>query len=406
MGLFDLFRKKTPESRAGRPRPKKPKKDAADDKFVVPEGHEICTVAPVPFPGVFRTEGSVVVVSFGAASDEPDRELAFVRGKVEEALSDAASVARIVKPSGVLNLEELVYGADEPLFTIASPFVATFHVGVVPLLMASPARLQALLALFHHIASQRDPERPQAAYFVDAPSPATSLLAGWLRVLDVDVRIPDQNAIFAEVRRPDGSIEGMPLGAPHPTSLPDSDRYIWKVNAEKAHAASTGNAARKAKLEEEERAYLAEHVAKAGVKRGSTALVRSPKLTRILESVGTAEDKLAQMAELAGEILSREAPVVYLQEPDGGVQLRSSGPMERGIYVYPDITTARWAAEDLGRAPGTFTLAAAPGKAIFEVAAKDGIGVAVGAYRDRKTPIHALFTKELVRAVAGPSEGG
>lgn len=399
MGLFDFFRKNPSEKRTGPARPKKPL--GKGETFTVPEGHHVTTVSPVPFPGAFRTPGGVIVASFGAAGDEPLHEMLEVFAKVDQLLIDGSVTARLVQPRGTLELSELVYGAGQPIATIASPLITVFHVGTPQLLMSDAVRLQTLLSFFHHVASLRNPERLQAAYFVEAPNACTAMLAGFLRVLDVDVRTPHQNVIHAELERPDGAIECMPVGAPYRTSLPESDRYVWKVNAEKAHAARTGNVKRKETLEEEERQYLTDKIEEVGVKKGTTPLLRSPRLTRLLSAVETAEDKLAAMAEIASELMTREAPVLYVQEPNGGVELRTSGPMKSGIYLYPDMSTLRWAAEDLGRAAGSYKIAAAPAPAVFEIAAKDGLGVAVGGYRDRSTPLHAIFPAELVRAVVG-----
>ena len=68
--------------------------------------------------------------------------------------------------------------------------------------------------------------------------------------------------------------------------------------------------------------------------------------------------------------------------------------------MFADLRCLEWAAEDLGKGPGSFQVATIHPRNLMVMAAGGKLGVAICTYRDRKTPVYAILPGSLVESVA------
>lgn len=402
MGIFDRIKKafsgSAPPSRESSEPP-----PPADDgpAAVVPEGHKILFYRAPIEPGLQRTPGGLLIASLGAAGDEPDRELDQLLRDVEAALREPSSPARLVNADGPLHVSDLFAPSRPPVLEFPSPIQWVFHRGCADVTAADPRRLQALLRRLHKISAMQPPSIPQSAYIADNPSPTTLQLARLLRDLGLEVRQPEDKTgpILVEVHRPEGHVLCALAGPPYPSTAGIADGYVRRVNQEKDRAEAEDDEALLSRLDEEERAYLAKHLAGAADAAAARPPFRSPRLCRLLLEVhSTASD--GAMQSVFAELLQREAPLLLMANPHGGgIAMRSFGEVE-ALPAYPDVLCLEWAAEDLRLPPDSLQIAGIPPRDVFSMAAQGGVGVALNAFRDRATPVYVILPPDAVRSLA------
>ncbi len=71
---------------------------------------------------------------------------------------------------------------------------------------------------------------------------------------------------------------------------------------------------------------------------------------------------------------------------------------ERVLSIYGDKFAAEWSAHDQG-APSA-TIGTIPFHVAAQLAAKHELGLGVGVYRDRKTPVYAILPASFVATIA------
>ena len=82
-----------------------------------------------------------------------------------------------------------------------------------------------------------------------------------------------------------------------------------------------------------------------------------------------------------------------------GLELRTFN-RERTIPIYADATAVQWAAVDLGKPRDAYEPAPMDLRPLLGHAAKRGLGIAIGLYRDRKTPMYAVVPGSVVAGIA------
>jgi|GEM_PF-2022255 len=392
MGFLDRFKKKTSEPPGG-------------NLVRVPDGHEISIYEASIEPGVSRTPGGSVVASLGAAGDDSDRELFAVLRDVEAALRDSASLANFVNVNREMRLAELFAPADLEIFRFRSPVSWVFHRGSVASTIAEPHRLQALLRCMHRICRMEGAPIRQAVYLVDPPSPDILPFVRLIRGLGLPLKQPDAQeggrlAILLEVKRPEGILLCGFSGKPYPVD-DLADGYSRTINEEKDRAEAAANEDELRRLEQQERTALMERL--GAVEATPPIVIRSPRLRKIILDLkdGAGGDG---MAPLLAELRARNVPLLFMQH-DGGVKVRNYGASGRALTVFADQRCLEWAAQDLGEEPGSFMIAGALPRNLIAMAAGDQLSLAIGTFRDRKTPVYAILPVSTVQEMANQTTG-
>lgn len=344
----------------------------SDDTTIVPADHEVTVFHMSIEPGVRVTDGNAIIANLGLASDDGDRELDEVLAAVDQALA-ARSSATFVEAKGPLLLSSLFAPNTPPTKTVRSPITWVLHDGNVVAIMASERRRAALLTFMHRQAREGV---PQAVFFIDPPEPSVAIFAQLMVGFDIVMRQPDANdgqlLILVEVKRPDATytalagapipIDGLP-SASAPGSLITLAPQVITMRAEK--------------LEITDRPVA----------------FRAPRLRdRIL-----AEPDPAALLE---ELLARDLPFFALRKPDQeDLDLMTLGDV-RALPIYADVICMHWAAADLKLGREAYVPEPADMRPVLRLAAADGLGIAIGTYRDREHPIYALLPPDLVANAA------
>ena len=130
---------------------------------------------------------------------------------------------------------------------------------------------------------------------------------------------------------------------------------------------------------------------------GPVITYRSPRLNRLV--LGSPNEVPVDV--VARELLSRLEPVFLMRDPTSpSVEMRNMGG-EPALPVYSDITAMQWAAADLQKSrcvPGAVEF-----RTLLRLAASQRSAIAVGSYRDRKTPMYVVMRAAQVAALASGS---
>jgi hypothetical protein len=346
----------------------------ADDTILVPDDHEVTVFSMAVEPGVRVTDGNAIIANFGVAGDDGDRELDDVLAAVDKAVA-ARAEATVVDVSGPLLLSSLFAPNMPKTTTVRSPITWVMHDGNVVAIMASERRRAALITFMQRMALEGV---PQAVYFIEPPDPAVAVFAQHMIGLGVVMRQPDANdgelLVQLEIKHPDGvytvlagaaiPVEGLPRSIA-PRSLVPLPPQVLKMRVEK--------------LEITDKPFA----------------FRSPRLRE--EILAPPQDLTAFVHEL----LARDLPLFVLRKPDSeAIDVRNFGET-RALPVYADVICMHWAAADLGLARDAYVPGPADLRRLLEHAGKDGIGLAIGTYRDRESPEYCVLPAELVARVAG-----
>lgn len=345
------------------------------------------------------------MASLGTASDDADRELHDLLCDVEKAVRNDSALSVVVDHAGPMRLSDLFASAPPPVSSVRSPILWLFHQGSVATTLSSSRRLQALLRTVHKIGVAGNWKAPQSAFIVDEPSLGTSLLARLMLEAGVERvrRIADpREAVVTEARRPEGFILSLLSGSEFPVSAEAAPGGgLRALNERKDRAEAEQNGEYLQQLEEEERLHLIQRAKAAGITDTERSLVRAPRLCRmVLEAEHFRGGESLEL--LHEELLHREFPFFLMKHlPSGVIHQSSFGAVSsRAFAAYPDLTSLRWAADDLGIAPHSLgTLVIHPRK-LFKMAAKDGLDIAMNAFRNRTAPEYLILPAKAVRALA------
>jgi hypothetical protein len=397
VGWFDFRKKASSPPNPGAKTPARTSRPPPET-VALPEGHHITVHRAMPEPCVIRTEGGFVLANFGVAGDDPDGELDAILRAVVGMLDEEAPTAHVVNVNRQLRIDELFAPANPDVVCFRSPLMWVFHQGSVGSLCAEPRRLQALFRCVYAVGQRGGGPTQQVACLVEPPSPDVAPFTRLLRGLGLILITPDDDGgdcrVLAEVKRPEGPILCVQAGSPYGADADaPADPYARAMNEEKARACGREGELRR--LEEQELAGLAERVGSAG--RTSVTL----RTTRLHQVILDLERRKAGMDALLSELLSQRTPLFFMKNAhDGSVELHGYGAAGNAMPLFCDRRCLDWAAEDLGRAPGSFEIATASPLQLIVTAAGEGTGMALCTFRDRKTPVYAILPGPLVMTIA------
>jgi hypothetical protein len=345
------------------------------DTSVVPAGHEVTLYSMAVEPGVHATAGNVIIANLGIAGDDGDRELDQLIASIDEALSTGAD-ATLVEHAGPLDVSDLFAPASPTSRTLRSPITWVLHDGNVISTMASEYQRTTLITYMHKLAREGI---HQTVYFIDPPEDAVAIFAQHMIGVGVVMRQPDPNGegltVQVEVKRPDGVL----------TVLAGADVPLEGLTRVYAPASLLG---------------LAPQVIKMRVEKllinDKPIVFRAPKLrARVLELAGAPAD-----AAFLAELVVRDLPLFLLKKPGTDeLTTRSFGEVT-ALLAYVDVIGLHWAAADMKLGPGDYVPDPADPRPLLEHVAANKLGLAIGTFLDRDTPIFVVLTPEMVDSAA------
>ena len=380
MGFWDRFKKPTRPPAASNATPateSEPPSGFTNPAVVAKDGCEISVYDPQLEPSVRRTAGGVIIANLGVASDDPDRELELILGGVEAALQVDAPPANVVNVNRGITLEELFAPADLPTLPFRSPIDWVFHRGSIESVLASAARLEALIRCIHGIATTFWPIQ-QAIYIVDPPAPAYAPFVKLMRTLGVTIRRPDPQlnglVVLLEVKRRDGQTVCLMAG-------PSYDGDI--------------EARRPDPLDD----VLA--LAKQVSHREPVVAFRAPGLSKVMFELEAGDDR-QNMTKLIEVLLKREFPLFIMRNKQtAGLEVRHYGDAGTALPVYVDQMSLHWTAEDLDKPHDTYDVGVFDARTLVEMVAGGKLGLALCTFRHRKMPVYAILPATLVATISG-----
>ena len=232
---------------------------------------------------------------------------------------------------------------------------------------------------------------------MDPPSPETRPFTRLLSGLGVLLKQPDDTEgglrVMVEVERPDGILCVM-AGKPYPADDPP-DGYARSINEEKERVLAAGQQELRARLEAQELEGLAERL---GPLAGRPVCVRrAPRLRQAILDAKGGKDAGEDIIQV---LLERNAVLYTLRDAAKRIEVRDYGPAGRAVPVFADPTCVAWAAEDMGRAKGSYEAGPIPLPALAAMAAEGEVGVAICAYEHRKMPVYAILPASLMANMA------
>jgi hypothetical protein len=338
----------------------------------VPAGHEVTLFSMAVEPGVHVTAGNVIIASLGVAGDDGDRELAEVLAAVDKALERKAE-ATLVEHDGPLQLADLFEPNTPKTMKVESPVTWVLHDGNVISTMASETQRTTLIMFMHKLARAGV---KQAVYFIDPPEPCVAIFAQHMIGIGAVMRQPDPHdgelVIQIEVKRPDGVLTVL-AGSDVPL---DGLTRVYEPHSLNALAPQV----------------IKTRVEKLIIKEQPIAF-RAPKLrARMLEQ--------PDAGVFLDELLSRDLPLFVMRKPDTeALDVRAFGDV-RALPVYIDVISLHWAAADQKLAPGSFAPAPADIKPLLKHVMGGELGLAIGAFKDRGTPIYAVLPADMLASTA------
>jgi hypothetical protein len=124
---------------------------------------------------------------------------------------------------------------------------------------------------------------------------------------------------------------------------------------------------------------------------------RAPKLRkRVLELADTSFDTSAFLDEL----VQRDLPLFVIQQPNSDAPSARAFGDVTALPVYIDVIAAHWAAADLKLAPQEYAPAPADPRPLIKHLVNGKLGLALGAFRDRETPVYAVLPPDIIGSAA------
>jgi hypothetical protein len=369
--------------------------------IVVPQGHRVVTfpVPTGPGPSLFHTDGGVWIASLGHGSDEPIEEL---DGLLQELQPQLSTAQRPVLLSGIDGpLSELFAPANPWVRSVPRALLWIFNRPGLDNWLEKPARLQTLLRRLYRLGVLT--QLTQCVSFEPDSGPGATVMARLFAGLGLGVRAlgPDPHRlVMAEVHRPEGVVISAPLGNPRPLGDAAVDPYPSTVNQEKAAAEAQEDRQRLMDLETQERNHLARLVQPVLPHLDQGALLRAPRLCRLLRTVVDQGSPAARRA-LDEELLRRDQLLQLLMKPDGRSTFTATFPGVGSVLRgYPDLISLKLTARDLHLAEGSYLPGGMPARQLFDWGAKMNVSVALNVFMATHTPSYVVWTPEEVRLMA------
>lgn len=306
-------------------------------------------------PQVERSYGGVVVANFGVAGDDIDRELPNLMASVEVAVHEKVAPSNLIDTDGPLKLSDL-FSAEMPKVRVAmSPVAWVLHHNALGTIAAKPERLDRFVECIQRIAALG---REQTMYFLDAPTEIHLAFAKRIMSLEVSLRQPDETRgaplVHIEVKRPTGEVLCVPAGLRYPL--------------EKALTRDPAPVA-------------------------ALLPMRAPRMRDLVTAIADGGGDTA-MSELVQEVMTRELPMLLVVLPDGSFWQGQFGEMS-GVRAFSDATSLGWLVSD-AKLSDDYSIVAIRGPDLFAMAARNKLGLAFGAYRERALPLHATLSADAV----------
>jgi hypothetical protein len=313
-----------------------------------------------PEPTMARSPSGVVVVSLGSASDNADAELVGLLEAVDRELAQPPAEIELATLAGPLEEQPIDAAPKWPTTRAPAPLIWGFHAAAIASVMTSATRR---LALFERM--RRTVSRGQLVAMMEQPGPAMDEFAAIVRGLGIAMKtLGPQLVVHVEAERADG----VKLSAFGGRDYATQTRAGGLRALDDAAFATT----------------LREITVTDPV-----IVFRSPRLRTIIDAKPSAE-------ALARELAARREPMFVVREADGlFVPQLMDG--ERVFPIYGDKFAADWAARDQGSASAT--IGTMPFHAAAQLATKHELGLGVGVYRDRKTPVSAILPASFVATI-------
>lgn len=339
-----------------------------------------------------------MIVDLGVGCDELHEVLEKLLDEVDAAL--AGDAGRVLLSMHAGPLSDLFAPSEPEVRPIAGMVLWILHPGSLTRWIEDPSRLQTLLRRIHRMHTARRPLVRQCVYWMGEAEGGSRLDLELLRGLGLEMRLPEKDGVvLVEVERPEGRVLSA-LAGRIPAADEAVDPYPRVVNEEKDRAEAERDPARRERVEERERAFLAKRIVEAGEGRERDLPLMAPRLRRLLlEVASTGSD--AAWAALDEELADRRFPLLLSADPaTRSVRPRDWPGHGPGLAAYPDRLSFEWAAQDLKTPPGSVAILAMTPRELFAWAAKLEMGVAINVYRDRASPLYVVLSAEKVKARA------
>ncbi|HEX4453910.1 MAG TPA: hypothetical protein VH143_23765 [Kofleriaceae bacterium] len=314
-------------------------------------------------PTIARSPSGVVVATLGCASDNADAELIGLLEAVDRELAEPPAeieLAALVEP---LEDQQIEAAPTWPTARVPAPLIWGFHAGAIASVMTSATRR---LALFQRM--RRTVNRGQLVAMMAQPGPALDEFGAIVRGLGIAIKtLGPQLVVHVEIERADAT----------KLSAFGGRDYVVRQRFGALRAIDDGAFA----------TTLREITVTEPV-----VIFRSPRLRAIIDANPRAE-------ELARELVARREPMFAMREGDGdGMFQPRLMDGERVLPIYGDKLAAEWGAHDHG-VPSA-TIGTIPFHVAAQLATKHELGLGIGVYRDRKTPVYALLPASFVATLA------
>jgi hypothetical protein len=199
--------------------------------------------------------------------------------------------------------------------------------------------------------------------------------------------------LLTDVRRPDGTIASELGGAPTDADEPAPDAYPLTVNLAKDRAAFLADGELVARLEEEERTYLARRLITEGAPGTVRPLERAPRLSRLLQRVAERNTE-ASWTRLSVELRGRIHPfLVIATRADGELKPQTEAWQGNGTAVraFPDLRSLALAAQLLGVSLEALDVTLMTPPELFRWATKAGAIVVMTTFDKPHAPADVAF---------------
>jgi hypothetical protein len=306
-------------------------------------------------PTIARSPSGVIVATLGCASDNADAELVGLLEAVDRELVEPPAEIELASLREPLEDQQLEAAPTWPTTRVPAPLIWGFHAGAIASVMTSATRR---LALFQRM--RRTVNRGQVVAMMAQPGPALDDFVEIVRGLGIAIKtLGPQLVVHVDIERADGTKISAFGGRDDAVQQP-----FGALRAIDDGAFAT--TLREITITE------------------PVVIFRSPRLRAIIDAKPSAE-------ELARELAARREPMFAMRDGDGVFQPQLMDG-ERVLPIYGDTLAAEWAAHGQ---PST-TIGTMPFHVAAQLATKHELGLGVGVYRDRKTPVYAILPASFV----------
>jgi len=350
-------------------------KDSSFDKIVVPPGHHLNIYAPASKPVIQTTNDGAIIANLGTSSDEFQEEFHQIVGDVDRLISSIASNGGakrlpIMIPAEECRISDLFAPNDMKVTPYPGLLLWVLDAGTAHLWLRDPEPLHEAIRQAGLFRFNSGPITQFVLFNIELwmsraigseewrqlPPSGTLELAHLLSDAGVTTAaIPNDKKFYIEVTRPD-CILSMLRTEP----LPDECASLEIISS----------------------------------------VDRAPHLHRLVLAAIEDPSERTQL-KLFEELLTREIPLVIVNDREGIVNQMSWPEIGEAVPVYPDISSAYFAAEDLRSPMDSFSLAYFSPRDLFTWADEAGFGgIALNTYKDRKNPRYLFIPKNRISSLA------